>query len=160
MSEKDTQLNKQDEQTAEAKTEKPRPSIYVASLSDYVNGRLHGCWIDATKSDEEIFAAIRAMLKSSPYLEAEEYAIHDYEYFEPVKLEEYSNIKNVAAVARNIAKHGVEFAHWAQDMWIDGDSEEQMEKHFLEAYRGTFESEEEYAQQYQEAVGVRVMESK
>lgn len=59
------------------------PKIYVADLAAYNNGKLHGVWIDATLDLEDIQAAVSSMLKNSPEGFAEEYAIHDYEGFEP-----------------------------------------------------------------------------
>jgi len=51
--------------------------IYVASLSDYNAGRLHGAWIDATQDADEIEAEVQEMLAASPEPIAEEWAIHD-----------------------------------------------------------------------------------
>lgn len=42
------------------------PRIYVASLSDYNAGTLHGEWIDATQELDDIWAEINAMLAASP----------------------------------------------------------------------------------------------
>jgi antirestriction protein len=42
------------------------PRIYVASLSDYNAGRLHGVWLDADQTPDELHDAIRAMLAESP----------------------------------------------------------------------------------------------
>ena len=36
----------------------PSPRIYVASLSDYNAGRLHGVWIDAAEELDEIWSQI------------------------------------------------------------------------------------------------------
>ena len=57
--------------------------IYVACLSSYVHGHLHGEWIDATQDEEGILAEIHTMLAASPVTElygevAEEFAIHSY----------------------------------------------------------------------------------
>jgi len=41
------------------------PRIYVASLSDYNAGRLHGVWIDANRSAEEIAEEVDRMLEDS-----------------------------------------------------------------------------------------------
>ncbi len=60
--------------------------IYVADLSAYNNGKLHGVWINA-------------MLKGSPEEDAEEYAIHDYEGFDGYGLSEYEGIQSVHEVA-------------------------------------------------------------
>ena len=56
-------------------------NIYVACLAAYNNGKLHGCWIDATQELDDIQDQINSMLVSSPEEDAEEYAIHDYEGF-------------------------------------------------------------------------------
>ena len=59
----------------------PTPRIYVACLAAYNNGILHGCWVDADQSFEDIWQEIRDMLASSPIPGAEEHAIHDYDGF-------------------------------------------------------------------------------
>lgn len=43
------------------------PRIYVSSLSDYNAGNLHGVWIDADQSADDIRAEIAAMLRDSKY---------------------------------------------------------------------------------------------
>lgn len=87
--------------------------IYVASLSDYNAGRLHGAWINANQVAEDVHEAITAMLARSKEPIAEEWAIHDYEGFGPLHLGEYESIEHVATIARGIAEHGAAFAHWA-----------------------------------------------
>ena len=69
-----------------------RLRIYVASLSDYNAGRLHGAWIDAAQEPEQIEAEIAWMLKQSPEPIAEEWAIHDHEGFGGVRLSEYEQV--------------------------------------------------------------------
>jgi hypothetical protein len=72
----------------EADEERPTPKIYVASLSDYNAGRLHGRWIDANQPTHGIWSDIGDMLAESPEPGAEEWAIHDYEGFWPLELSE------------------------------------------------------------------------
>lgn len=48
----------------ETRTDTPR--IYVASLSDYNAGTLHGRWIDATQDADGIRADVEEMLAASP----------------------------------------------------------------------------------------------
>jgi len=63
--------------------------IYVASLSDYNAGNLHGAWIELDDKDsDEVYAEIDEMLGKSRELVAEEYAIHDHEGF-PIRVREY-----------------------------------------------------------------------
>ncbi|GAA6210633.1 antirestriction protein ArdA [Hyphomicrobiales bacterium 4NK60-0047b] len=80
--------------------------IYVACLAAYNSGHLHGEWMDATQSPDEIHKDIQAMLKASPIEEAEEFAIHDYEGFEGISISEYSGIEEVAEFAAFISEHG------------------------------------------------------
>ena len=65
----------------EAEPERRPPSIYVASLSDYNHGRLHGVWIDATMPLEDMWAATAHMLAQADNPGAEEIAIHDHADF-------------------------------------------------------------------------------
>jgi antirestriction protein len=88
-----------------ARKKKDTPRIYVASLSDYNAGRLHGRWIDATDADD-IREEIQAMLAKSPDPYAEEWAIHDYENFAGVSLGEYEDLDLVAEAAQLLEEHG------------------------------------------------------
>ena len=72
------------------------PSIYVACLSSYNEGVLHGCWIDATQGYDDIESKIRDMLSKSPCDGiAEEWAIHDYENFCGLEFSEYIGIDEI-----------------------------------------------------------------
>lgn len=120
-----------------------RPRIYVASLADYNAGRLHGAWIDADQDPEQLQAEIAAMLACSPTAGAEEAAIHDYEGFGPLRLDEHEPLERVAHLAAGIAEHGPALAHWA--MLLDRSDAEPAEG-FEECYLGHWASLEEYAQ--------------
>ena len=89
--------------------------IYVASLSDYNDGRLHGAWIDADGDPDDLAAEVQAMLARSPMRReaggAEEWAIHDYEGFGPVRLGEYEDLATISMIGQGIAEHGPAFAH-------------------------------------------------
>ena len=82
------------------------PRIYVACLSSYNNGHLHGQWIDANQDAEAIHEEIQDMLGVSPMIGAEEWAIHDYEGFQGLEISEYEDIQQVADVAGYIQEHG------------------------------------------------------
>ncbi|HLX88444.1 MAG TPA: antirestriction protein ArdA [Acidimicrobiales bacterium] len=117
--------------------------IYVASLSDYNAGRLVGVWLDAAVSSDVLAEGVQAMLAGSPSLGAEEWAIHDYEGFGPLRLSEYENLETVSAVALGIAEHGPAFAHWAA---LVGTSETEALGRFEDAYLGHADSIEDYAE--------------
>lgn len=84
----------------------PEIRIYVACLAAYNNGVLHGRWIDANQDAWAIYDGIAKMLKASPIADAEEWAIHDYEGFEGIRIEEYAGIDSVAEMAVFVAEHG------------------------------------------------------
>ena len=97
-----------------------QPRIYVACLAAYNNGHLHGAWIDATPEAWTMWESVRAMLAGSPIVDAEEFAIHDYEGFGAVRIEEYTGIDQVAEIATFLREHGAlgaaVLAHFCGDM--------------------------------------------
>lgn len=130
---------------------KPAPAIYVASLADYNNGRLHGRWLDAARDPEAIHADIAAMLRSSHQPDAEEWAIHDYEQFGSWKVNEYDDIEVVARIARGIAEHGYAYAAWADV--FDGEPTSLNIETFREAYLGHYDSVTAYVEQLADELG-------
>lgn len=82
------------------------PAIYIACLSAYNSGCLHGEWIDATLDEGVINAAIQTMLAKSPVVDAEEWAIHDYMDFGNNILSEYFSVDAVHALATFIKEQG------------------------------------------------------
>ena len=127
------------------------PRIYVASLSDYNAGRLHGAWLEASAEVDALEEGIQAMLAASPTPGAEDWAIHDYEGFGPLRLSEYEQISTVAAVSAGIAEHGAAFAHWAA---MVGTSDVESLDRFEDAYLGHAESIESYAEELLDDLGV------
>ena len=75
------------------------PKIYVACLSSYNSGKLHGKWIDAAQDADDIQSEIDEMLEASPVADAEEFAIHDFEDFGGMSIGEYESIENVSKLA-------------------------------------------------------------
>ena len=82
------------------------PRIYVASLSDYNNGRLHGCWIRAAQPPERIYNEIHQMLTASPSPSAEEWAIHDQEGFGALSLADAESIDTISGLAMQLDRRG------------------------------------------------------
>jgi len=137
------------EQTAE-RPPQARPRIYVAGLSDYNAGRLHGVWLEAAQEAEELQAGITAMLETSPKPVAEEWAIHDHEGFGRMHLGEYESLETVSTVALGIVEHGPAFAAWA-DLQYPLDPSALVD--FEAAFRGTWENVEAYAEDLLEDLG-------
>src|SRR5438876_2219112 len=128
---------------------KERPRIYVASLSDYNDGILHGVWINADQEADELYGAVEAMLEESEQPWAEEWAIHDYEGFGPLHLSEYESLDTISRVALGITEHGLAFAAWAS---LSGD-EVETHRRFDEAYRGHWPSAVDYAEELLDDLG-------
>ena len=118
------------------------PKIYVACLAAYNNGFLHGQWIDANQDAEAIHAEIQDMLEQSPVGGAEEWAVHDYEGFEGLRLSEYESIEDVAQYAQLIEEHGEAWALYAEYVGTDYATREA----FQEAHHGEWDSEEAFAE--------------
>lgn len=142
-------------ETERAETEpKQRPRIYAASLSDYNHGILHGDWLDAAVEPREMLEGIAGLLARSPTATklgqpAEEWAIHDFEGFGPLRLGEYEGVAWITEVARGIAEHGSAFGAWAAHIG----AERVMLQSFEDRYLGEWDCVEAYAEQFLEDVG-------
>jgi len=127
------------------------PRIYVACLAAYNNGRLHGEWIDADQSADELHEAVARMLAASPQPGAEEWAIHDYEGFGSLRLGEYESFERIATIAAGGAQHGDAFSAWLS---YDESQDATDMQSFEDAYRGEWDSLRAYAEDYAESTGM------
>ncbi len=130
-------------------------NIYVASLSDYNAGILHGKWInlDNNKTYEEVMEEVKTMLAASPTakeegLPAEEWAIHDFEL--PFKVEEFTGIEEIITQLELIEEHGNAWLAWVNIVGEHYATLENFEDNFI----GEYESLEDYCWQYIEDTGV------
>ena len=133
-------------------TDDDTPKIYVACLSAYNNGYLHGLWVDATQEPEDIEDDINWMLSWSPVVDTEpceEWAIHDYECWEGIKLSEYEDIETVSELAQLLEEHGTAYAVYYQHYGSDYSTEED----FKDRYLGEYEDEEDFVYQMWEDSG-------
>ncbi len=138
--------------TPESPPEVPR--IYVASLSDYNAGRLHGAWIDATGELDEVYGAVETMLANSPEPNAEEWAIHDQMGFGNVLVDEHASLEWVHDVAEGIALHNGAYAAWvATRDRNDSIATDQ----FMCDYLGQWSSVEDYAEQLLDDMGANTI---
>jgi antirestriction protein len=127
------------------------PRIYVACLAAYNNGRLHGEWIDADQSADELHEDVRRMLAASPEPGAEEWAIHDYEGFGELRLSEWESFERVSAIAAGIAEHGDAFGAWLS---YDESQDATDMRAFEDAYRGEWDSLRAYAENFADDIGL------
>lgn len=139
--------------------------IYVASLSDYNAGILHGVWIDfdTCLNADEVWEAIRAMLLNSPTTEreglpAEEWAIHDYEGFGGIEISEYESISALWEAHELLSDLDDPEAFFD---WLSYETTAEISEvtesniaAFRDAYRGWYRSKEEFAEELIEEMGI------
>ncbi|MCG8914897.1 antirestriction protein ArdA [Actinokineospora sp. PR83] len=129
-----------------------KPEIWVASLLDYNNGLNHGMWIRADQEPEALHEQISWILRTSPtarrYGEAaEEWGIFDQSDFPGHDVYEYASMETVTLLARGLAKHGEPYGHWVA--LVGEDSTELIDPDkFHEHYEGTWDSLEDYAEEW------------
>ncbi len=128
-------------------TETTTPKIYVACLAAYNNGYLHGAWIDAAREAWALYADVKDMLAVSPVAGSEEWAIHDYEGFGGVRIEEYTGFDRVAVLATFIAENGALGAALLD--YYSGDLAEAQEA-IADRYHGAHASLADYVQELTE----------
>lgn len=121
--------------------------IYVACLAAYNNGVLYGAWIDAKQEPWSIWAEVQAMLAASPFADAEEWAIHDYEGFGSVRISECESFERVAALAAFLNDHGALGTALLEH--FSGDIEEAQDA-LEERYHGCHASLADYMQELTE----------
>lgn len=120
--------------------------IYVASLSDYNAGILHGKWIDLDGlTTDEIQEEINQVLQSSPYTKqyaevVEEWAIHDFE-LGGIRISEYESLDTIVSIVEQLTEHGEAFAIYYNNV----DDLESAKTHFEDAYAGEYDSFLDYA---------------
>lgn len=120
------------------------PEIYVACLASYNNGKLHGCWIDATQDEWQISEEIDEMLSESPEPYPGDWAVHDYSGFFDAgsSLGEHPNLEKVALAAKLIEEHNElaseVISHFCGDI-------DEAQKALKDKYLGEYDSLGDYA---------------
>lgn len=120
--------------------------IYIASLSDYNAGILHGKWINVEGlSTDEIQEEINQILQASPYTKqygevVEEWAIHDFE-LGGIRISEYESLDTIVSIVGALNEHGEAFAIYYNNI---GDLES-AKTNFEDAYLGEYDSFLDYA---------------
>jgi antirestriction protein len=127
------------------------PRIYVACLAAYTSGFLHGRWINANQSPDDLARDVRALLNQSPVRDADEWAIHDYDGFGALRLSEWESLERLSAIAAGMARHGEAFSAWLS---YDESHDPTYVESFEDAYRGEWDSLHDYAENYAQDLGM------
>ena len=119
------------------------PRIYVASLSDYNAGRLHGVWIDLDGKDaDEVQEEVDAMLATGEP-GAEEWAIHDHEGFHSYPVGEWESFAKLCVLAEQFGDDDERGAAVSVFIGQGNDFSD-----FDEKYKGTFSRETDFAEEW------------
>ena len=130
------------------------PQIYVACLSSYNAGILHGVWLDADLPPDELRLKIGEMLELSTIPNAEEWAVHDTSDFDGVDIQGASlaEIGQRADFIRTYGRLGAEILKSVryEDGYVDIDR-----AHLLmeEYYQGSYDRVEDFVYDLIEACG-------
>jgi antirestriction protein len=97
--------------------------IFIADLAAYNAGYLHGKWIDldASMTVDDLYAEIKSILAEGTRLcretlsVHEEWAIHDYEGFGPIKVGEYDALETVLAHVQRMGDTPGKYYAWLED---------------------------------------------
>lgn len=122
-------------------TDRDEPSIYIACLSSYNSGHLHGAWINPKTDRDELQAQIDEVLKASPMPNAEEWAVHDYDNFP--NLGEYPDLDKIIEVQEAINEHDIDKVNGFLELWSIEDLD-----HIDDAFYGEYASFSEFAQNF------------
>lgn len=122
--------------------------IYVASLSDYNNGVLHGIWIDLDDATlEEVQEQIEEMLKDSPTAKkygdiAEEWAVHDHD-----NIDVFGENPDLQELIEQVEVRN-EVGDEVYDGYVGYVYSNPTVQEIEESYVGEYESEEDYAKEF------------
>lgn len=117
------------------------PQIYIACLSAYNNGKLHGNWVTVDGDVDDLEAAIAEVIKTSPEPDAEEWAIHSFEGWHGISISENPDLEELCTWAELIVEHGAAvgaYIAWVQDLGIGLDE-------FQDRYCGHYDSPRDFA---------------
>ncbi|SKB50971.1 antirestriction protein ArdA [Luteibacter sp. 22Crub2.1] len=125
--------------------------IYIASLSDYNSGHIHGVWIDLDGDTDraDIHQAIQSMLLTSRNQPAEEWAAHDYDGI-PAAFGEHPDLDDLLEFVQGVEDHGDAFRAWVEDRGVTNFIHED----FGDKYAGEANSEREWIEEHLEEMGV------
>lgn len=137
------------------------PRIYVASLTDYNAGRLHGVWLSAGEGVEVMQEQIDAMLAASPTAQdsgapAEEWRIDDVDgWGAHIDIGGFESLETIARLAVGLEAHGEAFGAWVD---IVGSDDDEALAAFEGHYIGEFGSLTEFGEQQVDDLGFDVSE--
>lgn len=120
--------------------------IYIASLSDYNEGRLIGEWVDLSEIEDvyDIEEKIEKILEKSKCEIAEDWSIHDYE--DVPNFGENPDLEKIVNYCEMYKKHGEAWKAFCNLVGEDYATQSDFEGQ----YKGEYESKEKFAEELAE----------
>lgn len=130
--------------------------------------RCTGCNIDFTRQVDgpgdltadtrcpECDVSVDVKVVGAAYTSAEEWAVHDTEGFGKIQLGEHPDLETLVSLAEKIAEHDGPFLAWAD---YQGNDLQRAIDTFNEAYRGTYASAADYAEEFMKDAGAEIPEN-
>lgn len=120
------------------------PRIWIGCLAAYNAGRLHGEWVDAAQDAEDLTAAAKHVIATSPAWQldghAEEWFLADNEGFGDT-IGEYTPLDEVARIAAALTEHGDPLLAYLSH---EDQKDDETISQFEERYRGEWDSESDF----------------
>ena len=142
---------------------KEGPAVYVACLASYNAGTLHGRWVDLSNVSKLAFTesgmvevlqqCIDLILSESDQPGAEEWAIHDTQGLPKVLMGEWPDLPDLMAFVRQWELACADCDDDAFRSWCDHIGEVKTYEDFRESFRGSWDSEADFVQDFYEQQG-------
>lgn len=126
--------------------------IYVADLAAYNAGHLQGRWIDldADTTVEALYEQVQEILAEGTRRYAretlsihEEWAIHDYEGFGPIRVEEYTALETIVGHVQRMGDDPKRYFAWCESRGVSD-----AENYDPDQVYGPYESKSDYFDQW------------
>lgn len=130
--------------------------LYIAGLGAYNNGTLHGEWVDLEEIDniDQLQECIDYILQTSPQPGEEEYAVHDHVGLPGFLVKsEWPNLEELIKWLKVFVYLSPE-DQFAYQACCENQQEVLDEETFLELYRGTYDSVEDFCADFYAEQGI------
>ena len=128
------------------------PKIYIACLSSYSAGILHGVWLDADLPLDKLRSKIDEILRLSTIPNAEEWDVHDTSDFDGVDIQAAS-LGEIGQIADFIRTYGRLGAEILKTVRYESDYVDRAHDLMEECYQGSYDSAEDFARDLIDACG-------
>ncbi len=122
------------------------PRVYIACLSAYNNGYLHGKWIDCTLGYDNLQEEIQEIFNTSP-TPGDEWAIHDYDFY-GMRIDEWHDLHELCELAEIIVESDNPELFSSVCDHLNVTDPHTVKEFIDDNYQGSYNNLEDYAYQF------------